>query len=83
MSILAALPADLDEVKGKLQFALGAQGEMLGDFYLDQWLRDWLQPPKPALGGARPIEPLGTQGRLIPCTERLAPCSAVHTSRPT
>ena len=55
------LPADLEEVKGRLQSVLDAQGEMPVGFNLDQWLQEWLQRPQPALGGARPVELLNSQ----------------------
>lgn len=55
------LPADLDQVKERLQSALYAQGEVPGEFDLDQWLQDWLQRPQAALGGARPVDLLNTQ----------------------
>lgn len=61
MSNPIALPADLDEVRERLQLALDAQGGLLGDFDLDEWLQDWLKRPQPALGGARPFELLGTR----------------------
>lgn len=59
-----ALPRELDEVKGRLQVALHAQGEVPADFDLDQWIEDWLQRPQPSLGGCRPIELLGTQSGI-------------------
>lgn len=54
------LPADLGVIKGILQSALDTQGKITAGFNLDQWLQEWLQRPKPALGGARPVELLNT-----------------------
>lgn len=55
-----SLPSPLQDVKGRLQAALDADGESPPGFDLDQWLRDWLERPQPALGGARPVQLLGS-----------------------
>lgn len=56
-------PAELLECLGAIRAALRADG-VAEDFDAEAWLRDWLQRPQPALGGARPMERLDTaQGR--------------------
>jgi uncharacterized protein (DUF2384 family) len=64
MSTLGSLPSELLDVKERLQAAIDAGGESPSHFDLDQWLREWLEHPQPALGGARPIQLLDTaEGR--------------------
>lgn len=39
----------------------GSSREQAMDFDTERWLKQWLRQPQPALGGARPIDLLGTQ----------------------
>lgn len=56
MSTANSLPSSLLEVKERLQSAIAADGNASAEFDLDQWLREWLDRPQPALGGARPAQ---------------------------
>jgi uncharacterized protein (DUF2384 family) len=65
MSTIGSFPSELLDVKERLQAAIDAGGEAPVGFDIDQWLREWLELPQPALGGDRPIQLLDTaEGRV-------------------
>jgi uncharacterized protein (DUF2384 family) len=60
MASPGVLPTELNDLKNRIQAALDAQGDVPPGFDLDSWLREWLERPQPALGGARPMDLLST-----------------------